>query len=58
MPDFELHLGSDDLHSLLGSDSDLSFGHGFSEDEAEIEKAIEEELGRPRPRRRNRISKR
>jgi hypothetical protein len=51
MPDYEWHLDSKRLHDILGDESDMDFHHGFTEDEDEIAKMIEEELGTP-PRRR------
>lgn len=51
MSDIEWHLGSRKLADLLGEENDLDFNHGFTEDEDEIEKMIEEELGTPSRRR-------
>lgn len=51
MSDYEWHLDSKRLSDLLGDESDIEFHHGFSEDEDEIEKIIQEELGTPQRRR-------
>jgi hypothetical protein len=56
VPDYEIHLGSKDLNSLLGDESDLtSDSGGLYEDPDEIEKLIEEELGTGRSRRRQKF---
>jgi hypothetical protein len=51
MSDIEWHLGSRRLSEILGDESNLDFSHGFTEDENEIAKMIEEELGTPSRRR-------
>jgi hypothetical protein len=51
MSDYEWHLDSRRLHDILGDESDMDFHHGFTEDEDEIAKMIEEELGNPQRRR-------
>jgi hypothetical protein len=51
MSDYEWHLDSRRLHDILGDESDMDFHHGFTEDEYEIAKMIEEELGNPQRRR-------
>jgi hypothetical protein len=56
MSDYEWHLDSKRLHNLLGDEGDMDFHHAFTEDEDEIEKMIQEELGTP-PRRRARRKK-
>lgn len=50
MSDYEIHLGSDDFRNLLGDESNMDFAHGFGDDDAEIERIIQEEIGRPNRR--------